>query len=102
MTQLTKQDRQEIEYYLKKGHGPTAIGLMISRSKSVISSEVKRNSVNGKYSAEKADLKAYQRRYWVLTDPQKIRGHPALETYIESKLKRRNPWSPAQIAGRWN
>jgi len=83
MAQLTKQDRQEIEYYLKKKHGPTAIGEMLKRSKSVISSEIKRNSVNGRYVAEKAHLKAYQRRYWVLNDPQKIRLNPALESYIE-------------------
>ena len=102
MAQLTKQDRQEIEYYLKKGHGPTAIGSMLGRSKSVISSEIKRNSVNGKYSGKKAHLKAYQRRYWVLNDPQKIRLCPALESYIEKALRRKNPWSPEQIAGRWN
>lgn len=102
MAQLTKQDRQEIEYYLKKKHGPTAIGEMLNRSKSVISSEIKRNSVKGKYVAEKAHLKAYQRRYWVLNDPQKIRLHPELENYIESGLNRRTPWSPEQIAGRWN
>ena len=102
MTQLTKTDRQEISYHYKRGYGPTAIGQMLGRDKSVISRELRRNSVNGEYIAKKAHLKSYQRRYWVQTEPQKIRQCPALERYIEDGLKHRNPWSPAQIAGRWN
>lgn len=102
MSQLTKIDRQEIEYYLKKNYGPTVIGLMIKRSKSVVSTEIKRNSVNGEYDAEKAHMKAYQRRYWVLTEPKKIRSEPTLVKYIEEKLKQLNPWSPETIAASWN
>jgi transposase, IS30 family len=102
MAQLTKLDRQEIEYYLKKDYGPTMIGFMIKRSKSVVSTEIKRNSVNGVYNAEKAHMKAYQRRYWVMTESQKIRSQPELVEYIEVKLKQLNPWSPETIAARWN
>lgn len=102
MSQLKKQDRKEIQYYLEKGYKPGKIAGILQKPRSTVKREIDRNSVNGKYNAEKAHLKAYQRRYWVLTDPQKIRGHPELEAYIEASLKRLNSWSPEQIAGSWN
>lgn len=102
MSQLSKVERQQIEYHLSCGYGPTEIGKMIGRDKSVISREIRRNKVNGEYVASKADMKCYQRRYWVLTDIQKIRSHPELEAFIEQAMLRRHPWSPEQIAGRWN
>lgn len=102
MGQLTKTDRQEIEYYLNKGYKKSHIGPLIRRSKSVVTEEIKRNSVNGIYDAEKAHVKAYQRRYWVETEPQKIRSNTELIEYIESKLEQLNPWSPETIAACWN
>jgi IS30 family transposase len=102
MGQLTKTDRQEIAYYLGKGHKKSNIGGLIGRSKSVVTNEIKRNSVKGVYDAKKAHVKAYQRRYWVEKEPQKIRSNPELITFIESKLKQLNPWSPETIAGCWN
>jgi len=102
MSQLKKEDRREIAYYLKKGHGPTAIGTMLKRDKSVISREIKRNSVNGEYEGDKAHLKSYQRRYWVHTEPQKVRKSPELIEYIEIRLKQRNPLSPEGISACWN
>ena len=102
MTQLTKTDRQQIEYHHKQGYGPTAIGRMLGRDKSVISRELRRNKVNGEYVADKAHHKSYFRRYWVMTEPQKIRSRWELVKYIESKLKRRHPWSPETIAACWN
>ena len=65
MKHLEKPERQEIEYYLKKGHSLRAIGEMLGRSPSTISREVKRNCVSGLYTGEKAQVKSYQRRYWV-------------------------------------
>ena len=102
MSQLEKTDRQEIEYYLNKGYKKSHIGALIGRSKSVVTQEIKRNSVNGEYSAKKSHLKAYQRRYWVRTEPQKIRSEPVLEKYIREKLQQKNPWSPETISGCWN
>lgn len=102
MAQLSKTERQQIAYHYERGYGPTAIGKMIGRDKSVISREIRRNKVNGEYVASKAHMKCYQRRYWVLTDIQKIRSHPELEAFIEEGMRRRHPWSPEQIAGRWN
>lgn len=102
MGQLTKTDRQEIEYYLNKGYKKSNIGPLIGRRKSVVTEEIKRNSVNGYYDGKKADIKAYQRRYWVETEPQKIRSNSVLIEYIESKLKQLNPWSPETIAACWN
>jgi IS30 family transposase len=102
MAQLTKVQRKELEHFLDKDYSYTDIGKMIGKDKSVISREVKRNSVNGTYDAEKAHLKSYQRRHWVMTDPQKIRTHKELSDYIEQKLLLRHPWSPETIAGVWN
>lgn len=102
MKQLKKTDRQEIAYYLEKGYKPGKIADLLGRPRSTISREIKRNSVKGKYTAAKAHLKSYQRRYWVLTEPQKIRSKPELVAFIESKLKLRHPWSPETIAECWN
>lgn len=102
MGQLKKTDRKEIEYYLKKGYKKSQIGDLLGKHKSVIKREIDRNSVNGEYIAEKAHHKAYQRRYWVIKETSKIRDYPDLENYIEEKLKEKNPWTPQQIAERWN
>jgi transposase, IS30 family len=102
MAQLTKHHRQEIEYYLKRHYTFTAIGELLHKDTSIISREVKRNSVNGDYDAEKADLKSYQRRYWVMTESQKIISCPALRNFIQEKLHLRHPWSPETIATIWN
>lgn len=102
MAQLKKTERKEIEYYLNRGYKKSNIGELIGRNKSVVTEEIKRNAVNGVYDAEKAHMKAYQRRYWVMKEPQKIRNHSELVAYIESKLKRRHPWSPETIAECWN
>ncbi len=102
MAQLKKTDRKEIEYYLNRGYKKSNIGELIGRNKSVVTEEIKRNAVNGVYDAEKAHMKAYQRRYWVEKEPQKIRNHSELVSYIESKLKQRHPWSPETIAECWN
>jgi IS30 family transposase len=72
MTQLSKTERQEIQYHHDRGHGPTAIGRMIERDKSVISREIHRNKVNGKYIAKKAHLKRYQRRYWIAKETPRL------------------------------
>jgi IS30 family transposase len=102
MAQLTKLERQEIEYYYNKGYKTPQIGTLLRRDRSVISREIARNKISGEYVSQKAHLKSYQRRYWVLNDPQKIRLQPVLERYIETRLKKKNPWSPEQISGRWN
>lgn len=102
MAQLTKTERKEISYYLSKNYGPTEIGRLLNRDKSVISREIKRNSVKGKYDPDKAHMKSYQRRYWVMSELPKIRNHPELIGFIELGLNQKNPWSPEQIAGRWN
>lgn len=102
MAQLTKQHRKEIEYYLNRNYSYTAIAEMICKDKSIISREIGRNSVSGVYDAEKADVKSYQRRYWVMTEPQKIISYHALRNFIQEKLLLRHPWSPETIAALWN
>jgi len=101
MGHLKKPDRKEIEYYLKKGYKPGKIAGIMGRPRSTITREIEKNSVKGEYLAEKAAVKSYQRRYWVMKEAKKIRGHPELVAYIEAKLKLRHPWSPETISKMW-
>ena len=102
MPQLTQTDRNEIYLLLQKQYSHRDIAKAIDRPNSTVSREIKRNAVNGVYDPKKAQVKAYQRRYWVITEPKKIRSQPELVKYIEEKLKQLNPWSPEAIAACWN
>ena len=102
MTQLSKTERQEIYLLREREYSLREIAKAIGRSPSTVSRELSRNKVNGEYNPKKAQMKSYQRRYWVITESQKIRSHPVLVSYIEENLKRRHPWSPETIAACWN
>lgn len=98
--QLTKTDRKEIALFLEKGYGIREIGELIKRDPSVISREIKRNSVKGKYDPEKAQLKKYVRRKYCYIQCKKIALNSEFQRYMKKKLKKN--WSPETIAGRWN
>jgi len=104
MKQLKKTDRQEIGLYLDKGHSHRSIAKMLKRPPSTISREIKRNSVNGKYDAEKAQMKSYQRRYWVAKEAPRLwdQRWKSFREFLEEKLSQEHPWSPAQICGYWS
>ena len=70
--QLQKTERQEIGYLKKKGYSIRAIAKIIERSPSTISRELSRNTVNGEYVPQKAQMKSYQRRYWVQKELPRI------------------------------
>ena len=63
--QLQKTERREIGYLKKKGYSIRAIAKMLDRAPSTISREISRNTVCEEYHPGKAQLKSYQRRYWV-------------------------------------
>ena len=77
------------------------IARRLERHHSSIAEEIKRNSVNGKYSAKKAKQKAYQMRKKRLIQMKKIRDCTELEKYIRKQMIEEK-WSPEQIAGAWN
>lgn len=95
---FTKNNRTELSILLKKGYSCRDIGKAIKKSPSSISREVKENSVNGVYDPDKADWKAYFKRYRAKRQTMKILGNPKLEKYIMTKLKA--GWSPQSICER--
>jgi transposase, IS30 family len=102
--QLQKTERQEIGYLKKKGYSIRAIAKIIERSPSTISRELSRNTVNGEYVPQKAQMKSYQRRYWVQKELPRIwdtEWKPFRE-FMEKKLSQEHPWSPEQICGSWS
>jgi len=93
---LTREQRYEIQTYLKMGVKPAEIARQIGKSRSVISRELKRNrDLNGKYRACYADEMARVRKER-LSRPRKLT--PQVEAYISEKI-RSEQWSPEQIKG---
>lgn len=70
------------------------------RHHSTISRELKRNSVQWKYNAKRAEIKAYQRRHKLQKQLKKIRLDEELEGFIRQKLKELR--SPQRIAWNWS
>ena len=93
--QLTLGLRYQIFAYKNENYTQSKIAKLIGVSKSTISRELKRNSNNGYYSAEKAHIKAVSRdkfkhRYKKLTNKLKIKIGKML----------RDGFSPDQLVGR--
>lgn len=106
-TQLSKEERLEIDILLKKGHRQKDIAEALSRDKSTISREISRNRRRkrtkkgiqyGPYEAKVAKHKSYLRRKNAKYQGRKIHVTEPLYHYIENKLKL--GWSPDVISGR--
>jgi IS30 family transposase len=95
---FTKNDRNELSILLKKGYSYRDIGDALRKSPSSISREVEDNSVNGIYDPDKADHKAYVKRWQSKYQGMKINGNQELENYVRSGLV--HYWTPEEIAGR--
>lgn len=100
MKHLSKHERNEIQILRKKWYSLRDIAAVLERAVSTISREIKRNKVKGKYSAKKAGVKAYQRRYTRKIQMKKIRNNDGLENYIREKLRLKR--TPQLIAWAWN
>ncbi len=102
--QLQKTERKEISYLKKKGYSIRAIAKMLERSPSTISREISRNTVLGKYIPKKAQMKSYQRRYWVQKELPRLwdKNWKPFREFMEKKLSQEHPWSPEQICGSWS
>jgi len=93
--QLTLGLRYQIFAYKQENYTITKIAELIGVNKSTISREIKRNSINGYYSAEQAHIEAvskdkFKLRYKKLTNKIKLK--------IGKMLKK--GWSPEQLVGR--
>lgn len=94
---LSYEDRVKIEHWHKSGKSIRFIARELGRSPNTISYELKNLKVSGDYSAKKAKIKAYQKRYTARTLTNKIVRDKKLRSYVDSKLNL--GWSPKTIAG---
>lgn len=91
--QLTYDERCQISALRARGDRPAQIARQLSRDRSTIIRELKRNSINGQYQGSQAEIQSQQRRF---RKPTKMT--PQLVLTVEEKLKLQ--WSPEQISGR--
>jgi IS30 family transposase len=95
---LTIEERVQIALYHKEGKGPSAIGRLIGKDKSVVSRELQRNSSPGAYhlyNGVQAQKRFEQRRK---NKGRKPTLSTEMKTIIDEKLRLK--WSPEQIVGR--
>ena len=90
--------RNELSILLNKGYSLRDIAKVLGKHPSSVSREVSNNKVNGVYVPDKANHKAYFRRYRAKSQCMKITLCQWLENYIKEKLGLR--WTPEEIAGR--
>jgi len=91
---LSYEERVKIELMKSQGCSIRKIAAALNRSASSVSDELRQKQVKGAYTARKAHLKTYQRRYW--SKYQCFKGL-AYQSVIQEKLALR--WSPERISG---
>ncbi|MEK7596867.1 MAG: IS30 family transposase [Patescibacteria group bacterium] len=96
---LNLYERQRIERYLKEGRSRRHIAAKLGRSVSSISDEILGNRVRGIYDAEKADHKAYLKRWRSKRDCMKVAMDSELQKFVVKSMKKEDQ-SPEGISGR--
>lgn len=96
-THLSKEERFTIQKMFEIGSKIRTIAIVLGRSPNTISRELQKNRVKSRYDWEKANHKAYQRRYNCKRDCGKVVMDSFLDTYVKQKLL--ELWSPRQISG---
>ena len=91
-------EREKIEKFLRKGKSLRFISRALDRSVSSVSDEIKNNSVRGKYTAKKADHKAYVKRETSKRDCLKVAMDVNLKKFVIENIK--DDQSPEGISGR--
>lgn len=94
---LTKEERFIIEKLTKAKVVIREIARFLGRSPNTVSHEIKRNTVAGEYLADKANHKAYCKRWRSKRECMKVVMDAHLHSFVDSKLRGR--WSPEQISG---
>lgn len=97
-SQLSLEERKELFVMLKNGNGLGEMAKALSRHKSTISKELKRNTLDERigYLPDEANRLAIERK---AKYGPKISRHPEIKSSIIEQLK--DGWSPEVIAGRW-
>ena len=93
-TQLSRQERYQIYALKQAGHSHSEIAVLLSRHKSTISREVKRNRGMRRYRPRQAHRLTLERR------KVKMRPRFAGSVWTQVKLLLQMDWSPQQISGR--
>jgi IS30 family transposase len=93
-TQLTREQRYQINILRKAGHNQTYISLMVGCHKSTISRELRRNRGQKGYRHYQAGELALDRQC------EAYRSRIAWQTWQQVERLLRQDWSPEQIAGR--
>lgn len=96
-THLRFEERFVIEKLWSAGTIIREIATFLGRSPNTVSHEMRRNSVNGTYTAAKAEQKAYATRWRSKRQCLKVALDSFLVRFVEAKLKEK--WSPKQIRG---
>ena len=91
-------ERNRIGRFLKLGKSYRFIASKLGRSVSSVSDEINRNSVKGKYVAEKAGHKAYVKRKYCKNECMKVAMNPELQKFVKEGLK--EDQSPEGLSGR--
>lgn len=96
---LCRYERQRIEKYLRLGKSLRFIAGKLDRSVSGLADEIKNNSINGVYSAKKAEHKAYVKRKYSKLQCLKVAMNPELKRFVVAGL-RNDDQSPEGMSGR--
>ncbi len=94
---LSFEERFCIEKMYRAGSAVRRIAEFLSRSVNTISREIRKNSIRGAYTAEKARHKAYAHRWRAKRQCLKVAMNSFLCVFVEEKLEKK--WSPKQISG---
>jgi len=94
---LQYEERFTIEKLLNANVAIREIAHFLGRSPNTISNEIKKNSVKGIYTAQKAQLKVKQRRWRAKGQCLKVAMSSFLTRFVEKKLEKK--WTPKQISG---
>ena len=94
---LSFEERFVIEKLYSAGSAIRRIAEFLGRSANTVSREIKRYSVRGIYTAEKARQKSSARRWRAKAQCLKVAMDSFLSVFVEEKLEKK--WSPKQISG---
>lgn len=94
---LCEKERYVIEALLRSNTSIRGIALILERSPNTISREINRNMVKGIYQYDKANHKAYWKRYRSKRECLKVAMDSFLYRFVEEKLRKK--WSPKQMSG---
>ncbi len=96
---MEESERHVIEKLYRIGVLIRCIAEVLGRSPNTISREIRKNSVEGEYVVEKAEVKVSQRRWRAKEQCLKVALDPFLCRFVIERLAKPYRWSPRQISG---